>query len=371
MRGSQTSGWILLLPWVVACAAQEPCPVAPTPHSPLSSAVPSAEVAPAPPVLPTPAPAPVLPSWRDGAAKQRIVDFVKAVKDETSTSYVPPEERIAVFDNDGTLWSEQPLYFQFVFAIERVAELLGQKPAPAWANRPWAVALARDGKKALAKLDEKAIFEIAATSELAQTSQDFDAIVDKWLDLARHPRFERPYDELVFQPMVELLGYLQDSGFSVYIVTGGSVRFVRAFAEEVYGVPPERVIGSYFDTQYEYKAGKGRVLSLPKPGFIDDGAGKPVAIDRVIGQVPIFAAGNSDGDREMLEYVTSQGRPSLGLLVHHDDAEREWAYDRASKIGKLDKALDQAASSGWLVVSMKDDFATVHSAAKPVVVPGP
>ncbi|MEI9954389.1 MAG: HAD family hydrolase [Pseudomonadota bacterium] len=230
---------------------------------------------------------------------------------------------------------------------------------PAWAKRPWAEALKKDGLKA--HLDEKALIEIVTLSEAGLSTDEFREVVRHWLSEARHPRFARPYTELTFVPMLELLGFLRQNSFKVYIVSGGSVQFMRAFAELVYGVPPEQVIGSAMETKYQFQNGKAELVAAPQLGFLDDGSGKAVAIDRIIGKRPAFIAGNSDGDFEMLEYGTSTNRLSLGLIVHHDDDGREFAYDRQSHVGKLDRALTAAPSKHWLVVSMKSDFAEVYA----------
>ncbi|HSC88382.1 MAG TPA: HAD family hydrolase [Polyangiaceae bacterium] len=286
-----------------------------------------------------------------------------ATTDPASPSYVAPSERIAVFDNDGTLWSEQPVYFQLSFALDYAQTQLAKSPAPSWASRPWATRLKKEGPAAAAKFDEKTLLEIVGVSE-AQEAEAYRAAVADWFARARHPRFERRYDQLTFAPMVSLLGYLRERGYKTFIVTGGSLWFVRAFAEEAYGVPPEQVVGTTLGEKYELQQGRGVVTGDGKLTFVDDGPGKPVGIHRAIGRRPIIAVGNSDGDREMLEYTTTQaGRPTLGILVHHDDPEREWAYDRASPIGRLDKALDQVPTANWLLVSMKDDFEAVYEPA--------
>jgi phosphoglycolate phosphatase-like HAD superfamily hydrolase len=307
------------------------------------------------------APSPSLSQLRAGAAQDKLVQFVARVSNPSSPDRVPPGDRIAVFDNDGTLWSEQPLYFEFLFAVDRVIELLGATPAPAWSKQPWAARLKKDGPAALATLDQKALLEIFAVANAGLDEASFRVVAQAWLSRAKHPRFNRPFTDLTYAPMVQLLDYLRAHDFKIFIVSGGSLRFIRIFAQRAYGIPPERVVGSYLDARYELKEGQGAVVSAPSLGFLNDGPGKPVGIERAIGGVPILAVGNSDGDREMLEYVTSHPGPRLGVLVHHDDAEREWAYDRSSQIGRLDKALDQAATAGWVVLSMKDDFASVYA----------
>jgi phosphoserine phosphatase len=295
-----------------------------------------------------------LPSWHDGPAKARIVDFVDSVTDPTSKAYVPPDERIAVFDNDGTLWAEQPMYFQLAFILDRVKALAPQHPE--WkTTEPFKSVLAGD-MAGVAATGEHGLMEMMSATHAGMTTEEFTKIVSDWLATARHPRFDRPYTALTFAPMRELLAWLRANGFKTYLVSGGGVEFMRVFSERVYGVPPEQVIGSSIRTKYEVRDGRPVILRLPEIEFIDDQAGKPVAINRFIGRRPILAFGNSDGDFEMLEYTTSGPGPRLGLIVHHDDAEREYAYDRKSSVGRLDRALDEAPKRGWVVVSMKSDW---------------
>ncbi len=303
-----------------------------------------------------------LPSWNDGAAKARIVAFVKAVTDKRSKDYVAPADRIAVFDNDGTLWSEQPMYFQLAFAIDRVKALAPKHPE--WKTKqPFKAALEGD-MMALAASGEHALVELVMATHAGNTSDEFAAIVRDWVKTARHPKFNRPYTELTFKPMRELLDYLRANGFKTWIVSGGGVEFLRVVAEELYGVPPEQVIGSSIKTKYEMRDGNPAIVRLPELDFIDDKAGKPVGIHKFIGRRPIAAFGNSDGDFQMLEWTTTAPGAPLGLLVHHDDAEREYAYDRKSPFGKLDRGLDEAGKRGWLVVSMKKDWRAVYAPAQ-------
>jgi hypothetical protein len=300
-----------------------------------------------------------LPSWNEGASKARIVAFVQDVTDPTSGRYVPPAERIAVFDNDGTLWTEQPMYFQLAFILDRVKALAPQHPE--WRTQePFKSVLAGD-MAGVAAAGEHGLLEMMAATHAGMTADEFRSIVADWLATARHPRFKRPYTELTYAPMKELLAYLRANGFKTFIVSGGGVEFMRVFSERVYGVPPEQVIGSSILTKYELRDGRPVIVRLPEIEFIDDKAGKPVGINRYIGRRPILAFGNSDGDFEMLEYTTSAPGPRLGLIVHHDDGEREYAYDRKSSIGRLERGLDEAAQRGWVVVSMKDDWRTIHS----------
>ncbi len=299
-----------------------------------------------------------LPSWRDNRCKQQIVEFVEAVTKQDGASYVQEPERIAVFDNDGTLWSEQPIYTQLAFALERVRQLAGAHPE--WKQNQLFKAAIEGDLKTVAAGGEHALLELIMETHAGMTTDEFARTVENWLASAKHPRFKRPYTELVYQPMLELLSYLRMNGFKTFIVSGGGIEFMRVFAEQVYGVPPEQVIGSSIKTIYEIRDGKPVLVRLAEIDFINDKAGKPVGIHRHIGRRPIAAFGNSDGDFEMLEWVTQGPGPHLGLLVHHDDAQREWAYDRESSIGKLDRGLDQAPKRGWIVVSMQKDWRTIY-----------
>jgi phosphoglycolate phosphatase-like HAD superfamily hydrolase len=296
-----------------------------------------------------------LPSWRDRATKRAIREFVAAVTAPGGPDHVPVPERVAVFDNDGTLWIEQPLYVQLAFALDRIRALA---PAdPGWRERqPFKSVLDGDAAATLAG-GEKAILELVMASHAGVTTEDFAQIVRDWLATARHPRFLRPHTRLVYQPMLELLVFLRANGFKTFIVSGGGVDFVRPWSEEAYGIPPEQVVGSSIKAAFELREGAPVLVKLPELEFIDDRAGKPVGIHRFIGRRPIAAFGNSDGDLEMLRWTTQGTRSRrLGVIVHHDDAEREYAYDRASPVGRLDKALDAAPEAGWTVVSMRDDW---------------
>jgi phosphoglycolate phosphatase-like HAD superfamily hydrolase len=306
-------------------------------------------------------PAAALPSWRDTKAKQTIQSFVADVTREGSPTYVPPADRIAVFDNDGTLWSEQPLYFQLVFMLAQVKAVAPQHPE--WKDNPAFKALVAKDYGALAN-QQKALLQLIGVANSGMTVDAYDKTIRAWLDSARHPKFSRPYTELVYQPQLELLAYLRANGFKTFIVSGGTIEFMRVWAEKVYGIPPEQIIGSSQAVQYEMLNGQPALVRQPKIDFVDDGAGKPVGIYRNIGRKPILAFGNSDGDLQMLQYTASGPGRHLALLLHHDDATREFAYDRASKVGKLDKAWDEAVADGWTVVSMKDDWQTVFPAPK-------
>src|SRR6266536_614774 len=303
-----------------------------------------------------------LPSWNDTAPKKAIVAFVEKVTKEGSPSFVKPEERLATFDNDGTLWAEQPMYFQFLFAMDRVKVLAPQHPE--WkTEEPFKSVLAGDMKGLLAS-GEKGVLEIVARTHSGMTTFEFDQIAREWFKTARHPRFKRPYNEMVYRPMLELLAYVRANGFKTFIVSGGVVEFMRAFAPDAYRIPPDQIVGSMGKLKYELRNGKPVLIKLPEVLFIDDKAGKPEGIQSFIGQRPIFAFGNSDGDQQMLEW-TAAGRGARFMgLVHHTDAEREWAYDRKSDVGKLDKAWDEAVAKGWTVVSMKDDWATIFPPTK-------
>ena len=296
----------------------------------------------------------MLPSWNEGAAKQAILNFVAAVTREGSADFVPPAERIATFDNDGTLWVEHPMYTQLAFGLDRAKALAALHPE--WKNtQPFKAALEGD-MKTLAELGEHGMAELVMATHAGMTTEEFQKIVIDWFATARHPRFKRPYTELSYQPMIELLGYLRANGFKTFIVSGGGIEFMRPWTERVYGVPPEQVIGSSIKTQFQMRDGKPELFRLPELNFIDDKAGKPVGINEFIGRRPIAAFGNSDGDLEMLQWTTISGGARLGLLVHHTDAVREYAYDRDTPFGRLDKALDAAAINKWVVADMKDDW---------------
>lgn len=299
-----------------------------------------------------------LPSWNDGPSRAAITEFVDDVTASTSPDYVPPDQRIAVFDNDGTLWSEQPVYFQFLFAIDRVKALAPQHPE--WrSEEPFRSVLAGDTSTALAQ-GKPAIEKILAATHAGMTTDEFDALVRAWARTARHPTTGRPYTEMVFQPMLELLDYLEAEGFTTYIVSGGGVGFMRAWASEVYGVPPERIIGSSGRTQFEVHDGRPVLVKQPEIWSIDDGPGKPSNIDLHIGRRPVMAVGNSDGDFQMLEWATAGDGPRLGILIHHTDAAREWAYDRDSHIGTLKRGLDEAPTRGWILVDMQRDWRAIY-----------
>jgi len=295
-----------------------------------------------------------LPAWNDGPAKNAILSFVKAVTDPQSEDFVPPDDRIATFDNDGTLWVEQPMYTQLAFALDRIRELA---PAhPEWRDNPVLKAAIDGDLKALAASGMKGLAEVVMATHAGMTPAEFETIVRTWLATARDPKFKRPYTELVYQPMLELLAYLRENGFRTYIISGGGIEFMRPWAREIYGIPPAQVVGSSIRTTFATVDGKPTLTRLPELNFIDDNAGKPVGIHQHIGQRPIAAFGNSDGDLEMLQWVTGGGGRRLGMIVHHTDAGREYAYDRHTAFGRLDKAMDMAPAEGWVLIDMKTDW---------------
>jgi len=301
-----------------------------------------------------------LPSWNDTDARAAIIGFVQRVTKEGSPDFVPAPERIATFDNDGTLWSEQPYYFQLAFALDRLRAMAPQHPE--WKNKqPFKSVMEGDSKAVLAG-GKESLLQIIAATHAGMTTEEFELIVTEWISTARHPESGRLYKEMVYQPMLELLQYLRANGFRTYIVSGGGIEFMRPWTEATYGIPPEQVIGSRIQTQYQLRDGQPVIIRLPEIDFIDDKEGKPLGINSHIGRRPIFAAGNSDGDLQMLQYTTIGRAPGFGLIVHHTDGQREWAYDRDSHIGRLDKALDDAPRHGWIVVDMKRDWNQIYPA---------
>jgi hypothetical protein len=299
-----------------------------------------------------------LSSWNEGPTKQSIIDFVTSTTTEGNPDFIPVPDRIACFDNDGTLWSEQPMYFQLAFAIDRVKALASEHPE--WRQKQPFKALLEGDMKTVMAGGEHALLEIVMTTHSGMTSEEFEKIVLDWINTAKHPTKGMLYKEMVFQPMVELLDYLRANGYKTFIVSGGGVDFMRAWTAEVYGIPADQVVGSSGKTKYEVVDGKGVLLKLPELNFIDDKEGKPVGIHQYIGQRPVFTAGNSDGDYAMLQYTTTGDMPSFGMIVHHTDSIREVAYDRNSSIGRLDKGLDDAATNQWTVVDMKNDWKTIY-----------
>lgn len=303
-----------------------------------------------------------LPSWNDGQSKQSIIEFVNTVTDKTSKQYIAPAERIAVFDNDGTLWSEQPMYFQLAFALDRIKALA---PAhPEWKDKqPFKAALEGDINTIVAD-GHHALLELVMASHAGNTTKEFTQVVKDWLATARHPKTGRLYTGMVYQPMLELLAYLQHNGFKTYIVSGGGIEFMRPWTEAVYNIPPEQVIGSSIKTQFEIRDNNPTLVRLPEIDFINDKEGKPIAINQYIGRRPVAAFGNSDGDLQMLQWTCKgydiKNNERFCLYVHHTDADREWAYDRASHIGRFDEGLDEAAAEGWTIVDMKQDWKVIY-----------
>jgi phosphoserine phosphatase len=299
----------------------------------------------------------VLSSWNDGAVKTSITNFVARVTTQGGPDFVPPAQRIAVFDNDGTLWTEHPMYVQLAFALNRVKVMAPQHPE--WKDKQPFKAVLEGDMKTLAESGERGLLELIIVTHAGMTIDEFQKIVTDWLATARHPRFNRPYTDLVYQPMLELLAYLRASGFKTFIVSGGGVEFMRPWTERVYGIPAEQVVGSSIKTKFEMRDGRPTLVRLPEVNFIDDKVGKPVGINEYIGRRPIAAFGNSDGDLEMLQWTTMAGSVRFGLIVHHTDAEREYAYDRDTPFGRLDKALDAATVNQWTVVDMKRDWKVI------------
>jgi len=299
-----------------------------------------------------------LASWNDTPTKQAIIDFVSQVTTPGSQRFVPEPERIAVFDNDGTLWSEQPLYFQFTFALDRVRTMAPKHPE--WQDEAPFKYVLQDSMQKVLSGGEHALLELIMATHAGMTTEEFAQTVREWLRSARHPRFDRPYTDIVYQPMLELLRFLRSNGFKTFVVSGGGIDFMRPWTEEVYGIPPEQVVGSSIKTVFEMRPEGPVLVRQPQVDFIDDKAGKPVGIHKFIGRRPLAACGNSDGDLQMLQWTTAGAGPRFALLLHHTDGEREWAYDRQSPVGRLDEALDEAETHGWTVVDMKRDWKIVY-----------
>lgn len=300
-----------------------------------------------------------LPSWQDSAARDQIISFVETVTDPDSADYVTPDARVAVFDNDGTLWAEQPVYFQLTYAMDQLAERA--KEDPSILTSPVLKAAAKGDLETVALGGHEALIEVLNASHADISVDAFQDSVADWLDTARHPDTGLAYDQMTYQPMVELLRYLRDEDFSTYIVSGGGLHFMRVFAEEAYGIPPEQVLGTYTNTTYDLVDGVPTVMKAPGIAFIDDKEGKPINIERTIGRRPILAGGNSDGDFAMMEWTTAGDGARLGVLIHHTDADREWAYDRDSHIGKLADGLDKGSDMGWVIVDMAEDWKRVYT----------
>ncbi len=298
-----------------------------------------------------------LPSWNEGDTKNAIVSFVNNATDANNPDFIPVADRIATFDNDGNLWAEQPAYFQLFFAIDRVKAMAGDHPE--WkTEQPYKAVLEND-MDALIQQGERALVELVMASHAGMSTDEFDAIVKDWVKTAKHPTKNVGYDKLVYQPMLELLAYLRANDFKTYIVSGGGVDFMRAFVTDIYGIPEEQIIGSRIKTEFDYNNGDPKIIRAVGLDFIDDKAGKPLNIQKIIGKKPVFSSGNSDGDLQMMQWAASSNYKSFMLYVHHTDAAREWAYDRESHIGRLDKGLDQANSDGWSVIDMAKDWKVV------------
>jgi len=298
-----------------------------------------------------------LPSWNDGATKTAIIDYVSDVTNAESENFITIPDRIATFDNDGNLWSEQPAYFQLFFAMDRIKALAPEHPK--WKNEQPYKAVLDDDMESLAKQGEHGILKLVMASHAGNTTEEFEAIVKEWLTTAKHPTLNRPYTDLVYQPMLELLDYLRANDFKTFIVSGGGIEFMRPWVEEVYGIPKDQVVGSSIKTEFIIQDGKPVINRLSEIDFIDDKAGKPIGIHKFIGRKPVFASGNSDGDLQMLQWTASNKLKSFMLYVHHTDSVREWAYDRESHIGHLDKGLDEANVKGWTVIDMEKDWKVI------------
>lgn len=296
----------------------------------------------------------LLPSWKDGKVKSAIVGFVNKVSDSTGDNYVAVGDRIAVFDNDGTLWVEKPVYSQFIFLMDRIKDLAPHHPE--WKQKPHFQVVMEGNMDEIKKLGHIELLELLMSTHSGMTTEAFKGLVKEWIDTASHPVLKKPYTQCIYKPMIELIEYLKDHNFNVYIVSGGGVEFMRSWSEKVYGIPPERIIGSSIKTRYAIQEGKPVLIRQPELHFIDDKEGKPAGINEYIGKRPIAAFGNSDGDFQMLEWVTSGSSPSLGMIIHHDDEEREFRYDRDTPIGHLEKGIQEAESRGWFLVSMKNDW---------------
>ncbi len=299
-----------------------------------------------------------LPSWNDTATKDAIIAYVTDVTTTGSENFIPIADRISTFDNDGNLWSEQPIYFQLSFVLDRIKEMA--KEHPEWKNEQPFKAVLENDMETVMKSGMKGIGQLLMTTHAGNTTEEFDALVKDWISTAKHPTKNVGYDELVYQPMLELLAYLRANDFKTYIVSGGGVDFMRAFVSPVYGIPSEQIIGSRITTEFDYNDGNPRILRTPGIDFVDDKDGKPLNIQKIIGKKPVFSSGNSDGDLPMMQWAASNTHKSFMLYVHHTDAAREWAYDRDSHIGKLDKGLDQANKDGWTVIDMAKDWKVIY-----------
>ena len=299
-----------------------------------------------------------LPSWIDGATKDAIISFVDEASNEGTPGFIPPDSRIAVFDNDGTLWSEQPYYFQLQYAIDFIKE--NSADHPEWSESESIRHILNDDLQSFFGGGEHALLEAIMVSHAGMSAEEFSKSVQEWLATARHPKTGQPYDQMIYQPMLELLNYLRSKNFTTFIVSGGGIDFMRVWAEEAYDIPPYHIVGSSIKAKYDTSGGKPAIIKIPEMNFIDDKEGKPVGIHQHIGMRPVFAVGNSDGDYAMLEYTTTGQGPRLGVLIHHTDSVREFAYDRTSSVGQLERGLDNASANGWVIVDMSDDWSRVY-----------
>ncbi|QLE02700.1 haloacid dehalogenase-like hydrolase [Galbibacter sp. BG1] len=299
-----------------------------------------------------------LPSWNEGSSKEAIMAYVKDISDENSSNFIPVTDRIATFDNDGTLWSEQPIYFQFFFALDRIKKMAENHPE--WKNKQPYKAVLENDMPTLMKQGKNGLVEIIMTTHAGMTTDEFETLVNDWISTAKHPEKDKLFTELIYQPMLELLDYLRANNFKVFIVSGGGIEFMRPWTERVYSIPKENVVGSSVQTEYTWNDGKPEIKRLAKIDLIDDKEGKPVGINRYIGKKPVFAAGNSDGDLQMLRWADANSYKTFKLYVHHTDAEREWAYDRDSHIGQFNIGLDEAEEKGWTLVNMKEDWKVIY-----------
>jgi len=341
MKSTQTAIGIYLLPVLLLVAT--------------ACTAPSEDATPGTAALETKDP---LPSWNDGSAKQAIISYIGSVTDSGGNTFIPVDDRIATFDNDGTLWSEQPAYFQLFFALDRVKAMAPDHPE--WKNKQPFKAILENNMGELMKQGEKGLMQVVMTTHAGTTTDEFESLVKAWIDTAQHPTKKRLYKDLVFQPMIELVKYLQENDFKTFIVSGGGIEFMRPWVEKVYGIPKDQVVGSSIKTKYEYNDGNPRLVRLAELDLFDDKEGKPVGINRYIGRKPVIACGNSDGDLQMLRWTDSNPLKSFKLYVHHTDSVREWAYDRKSPIGTFDKGLDEAMQKGWTVVDMANDWRVVY-----------
>lgn len=299
-----------------------------------------------------------LPSWNEGETKAAIINYVLDVTNTDSENFINIPDRIATFDNDGNLWSEQPAYFQLFFVIDRIKMLADDHPE--WKNTQPYKAVLENNMEELATHGEHGLIKLVLATHAGTTSAEFETLVKEWLANAKHPRFNKHYTELVYQPMLELINYLQENNFKTFIVSGGGIEFMRQWVEEAYGIPRDQVIGSSIKTEYDYNNGNPVIKRSAEIDFINDKEGKPEGINKFIGRKPVFSSGNSDGDLQMMRWAASNRLKSFMLYVHHTDSIREWAYDRKSKIGRLDKGLDEAKEQGWTVIDMKKDWKVIY-----------